>query len=124
MVGYDDHTIDHYTGRVRKTNPPKGKRKRELIQKQIDHLYEEIRKLDAYPEDDLPDGSIISFDKTFGLHINVYNYAAIKVEGLWYLTGTKSPKAYTWDELVTWFTAEGAAYNLRLVTKTEKFGDL
>jgi hypothetical protein len=32
----------------------------------------------------------------------VFSYAAIRVNGIWYTTGPKSPKGYPWEELLSW----------------------
>jgi hypothetical protein len=65
-----------------------------------------------YGEDIYETGNIIHWEMSFQYHGNtklknptgrVYQYAAIKADSLWFTTGPKSPKAYTWDELTTWF---------------------
>src|SRR6185369_340411 len=48
--------------------------------------------------------TVIRFDKTFAKDGTVYTYAAIKVDGHWYLTGTvaggNGGGRHTWDELM------------------------
>lgn len=66
-------------------------------------------KYARFGEDDFPDGAVIIFDKRFNEYqgrpipwSKPYHYAAIKAAGLWSTTGPKSPKSYTWTELVRW----------------------
>lgn len=60
--------------------------------------------IDRFGTDDrLVDGCVIMFNKTFSTNrAKVYNYAAIRADGRWFTTGPKSPKSYTWAELVSW----------------------
>src|SRR4051812_36954809 len=54
---------------------------------------------DLYPEaDPFEDGTLLRFDKRFGS--KSYSYAAIRTDGLWYSTGPKAPKGFTWAEMV------------------------
>jgi hypothetical protein len=88
-------------------------------------------KLEKYGEDAFAEGTVITFQYQFpntfqkgpdGERIYwpmKYLYAAIKADGLWYTTGPKSPKAFTWQSLVDWWE-NGRVTKLRVVTKTEK----
>lgn len=60
--------------------------------------------IDRFGTDDrLVDGCVIMFNKTFSTNrAKVYNYAAIRAGGRWFTTGPKSPKSYTWVELISW----------------------
>lgn len=58
----------------------------------------ERAKTQVLPEpDDVT--NIISFRKQFDRFGTVYAYAAIRTNGLWYLTGAKSPQGITWTAL-------------------------
>jgi hypothetical protein len=75
-------------------------RRLEIIQSEIDAIA-------SMPEDDFEPGSVIRFDRTFNSGSKVYSYAAIKTsEGLWSTTGPKSPKNYTWVDLLRWLQGE------------------
>jgi hypothetical protein len=90
-------------------------------------------RLEKYGEDAFPEGAVITFLYQFpnpfqkgpdGQRIYrpmKYLYAAIKADNLWYTTGPKSPKAYTWQNLIDWWE-NGRVTKLRIVTKTEKLG--
>jgi hypothetical protein len=97
----------------------KDMRDYEALERQAARLLEHAEKARAererFGEDDYPDQAVITFDKTFPGGTRVYHYAAMKTihledqygnnqepYGLWYTTGPKSPKGYTWDELVNW----------------------
>lgn len=80
---------------------------RRVLQMQLDSAARQLAQLDWYGPDDYPDGTIIKFRKRFGMPDAPrpnpwYRYAAIKAKGLWYTTGPRSPKGYTWDELTAW----------------------
>jgi hypothetical protein len=52
------------------------------------------------PEDD---ANVIWFVKRFSDGGRPYTYAAVKAnDGLWYTTGPRAPKGYTWERLITW----------------------
>lgn len=89
---------------------------------------EEARaELARWGDDDFPDGAVITFTKRFPGGTVDYNYAAIKtihhnvgedVE-LWYTTGPKAPKGYTWEELTKWMG--NGVEEVFYVTALEKF---
>lgn len=75
------------------------------LNRQVDHLLGRIAKLSQYPEDTFSNGTVLKFKKQFEGRGSVkYNYAAIKVNGLWYTTGhnLRTPKGITWEELIDW----------------------
>ena len=94
----------------------------------------EIKELDdleaKYGADDYKSGDVITFGYRFvdrfaygdgstsRNYTREYKYAAIKCNGLWYTTGPKSPKAYTWDDLIQWWD-EGKLTYLKKVTKQQ-----
>lgn len=105
----------------------------EQLRRRIERYEEELAEIEdrrgKYGED-LPDGAVITFTKTFSAGPNAkrYDYAAIRCNGTWYTTGPKSPKSYTWAELVAWFDGDGYAYgeggqifDLKVVTKTRRW---
>jgi len=63
---------------------------------------EKLDQIDAFGRDEWDEGTIFRFDKTFVTDGRTYKYAAIKAAGLWYTTGPKSPKGFTWEEFVAW----------------------
>ena len=52
--------------------------------------------------DDQADGAVIAFKVRFSKRGVNYDYAALRSGGLWYTTGPKSPKGFTWQELISW----------------------
>jgi hypothetical protein len=79
--------------------------KLDRIEAQIEALNAEklrLALLPAEPDTDPDDGTVLWFVKTFG-GFQEYTYAVVKAgDGLWYTTGPRSPKGYTWDELIEW----------------------
>ena len=74
---------------------------RQILELQRYSIARQLAQRDWYGPDDYPDGTIIKFRKRFG-NSTWYRYATIKAKGLWYTTGPRSPKGYTWDELTAW----------------------
>lgn len=72
------------------------------IERRIQELEAEKERLLALPQDDFDNGAVITFTKHYSYSNKSYIYAAIKSNGRWYTTGPKSPKAYTWYELLSW----------------------
>jgi hypothetical protein len=70
------------------------------LELRIAQLKKELKRLKDRPNEPTENGNIISFHKQFSGGGTVYSYAAIKAAGLWYTTGPKSPKGYSWDELL------------------------
>lgn len=74
----------------------------QALRRQLAALAEEISRLENRPEEP-PDGTVIRFNMQFGGSGTVYDYAALRAgDGLWYTTGPRSPKGYTWDALLDW----------------------
>lgn len=72
------------------------------LRAQLTAIAEELARLEALPEEP-PEGSVIRFNMQFDGHGTVYDYAAIHCgDGKWYTTGPRSPKGYTWDQLLDW----------------------
>jgi len=116
------------------TEAPLSRAQARLLLKEATLALERAEALLARHGEDLPDGSVIRFQKVFpqrrmdvfppvqvthaGAALDdfdiamenaasvtagaVFNYAAIRVNGIWYTTGPKSPKGYPWEELLSW----------------------
>lgn len=86
----------------------------------------EILRLMSLPEeptfkDDRP--KVVFFQKKFSGTRRIYDYAVIKAgDGLWYTTGPRTPKGYTWDELVDWMYEDGS--EIYMLTIATRFKDL
>lgn len=65
---------------------------------------EYLASLPQEPTTDDPDGALVVwFERKFNQGGRLYTYAAVKAgDGLWYTTGPRSPKGYTWDALMEW----------------------
>lgn len=72
------------------------------LRRQMAAIAEELTRLETRP-DEPPKGRVIRFNMRFGGRGPTYDYAAIHAgDDLWYTTGPRSPKGYTWDELLDW----------------------
>lgn len=79
----------------------------ELLQNRILREQEKIDALRDIPTEPDALGAVVTFEKRFWSPnrgwSKAYTYAAVKADDdLWYTTGPKAPKGYTWDELVLW----------------------
>jgi len=77
--------------------------------------------LRAVPQSDVfPDGSILTFEKQFvvaPMTSTAYKYVALKENGLWFVTGSKSPNGIFWGALVTFIGVQWL-HTLRVLTDT------
>lgn len=72
-----------------------------LLAGQLARRAEQLEHLKRYPEDDpFEDGDVLSFVKTFPNSDQEYSYVAHRTQGLWYLTGRRSPQDISWSQLV------------------------
>lgn len=84
---------------------------REILERSLESIIGKIAELDALPSE--PDTEarpcVIHWDMKFnhdGICGRLFSYAAIRVGDLWYTTGPKSPKAYTWEQLAKWLVLD------------------
>ena len=77
-----------------------------LLARQVElEVEKRLALIESYGDDNYSENSVIRFQKTFVKGGTKYTYAAIKAGGLWYTTGPKSPKGYTWNEFTAWLAA-------------------
>lgn len=77
---------------------------RDFWVRQAELALTKLNEIDRFGSDTFKEGDVIRFTYVFPNGSTQYKYAAIKVKGLWYSTGPRAPKAYTWDDLVSWWT--------------------
>jgi len=81
-------------------------RKIAAAKRRIEKEQERIDYLSSLPDEPTPDpdgANVIWFRKRFTPGGTDYTYAAVQTpEGTWYTTGPRTPKAYTWEDLVEW----------------------
>lgn len=76
----------------------------EMITQQLARRASQLEHLKRFPaEDPFNDGEVLRFEKAFP-HTpdKKYSYVASRIDSLWYITGTRSPQAITWDKFVNW----------------------
>lgn len=64
--------------------------------------------LDEYliPASQPPTGTVVLFYRNFDTSDTLYEYAALRCSnGLWHVTGAKSPQGVTWRALALWLVA-------------------
>jgi hypothetical protein len=97
--------------------------RKSVIETRIKQLESELQELDKYGDDIYEDGTVIRFKYAFTEATSVsclYTFAALKVKGSWYLTGSKFADRFTWDDLVS-FWNRGIVRKMRIATEWEKF---
>lgn len=80
-------------------------------------LAEEARIEEKYGTDH-EDGTVIAFRVQFMAGGIWYEYAAIRVSGAW--CTTRSPKAYTWEELTGWLDGAHRVSKIKTLRKGRK----
>ena len=82
---------------------------REVLEAEAARVNKQLAALDAlaqkYGEDDFEDGTVLKFRYRFNgaARATKYRYAIIKANGLWYSTGPKTERGYTWDEMIAFW---------------------
>ena len=66
---------------------------------------------------DQTDGSVITFKVKFNMgDVRTYKYAALRIKGLWYLTG-RMVDGITWDNLCAWFEGKHKVSKIKIIKK-------
>lgn len=78
-------------------------KKSDLLARELNKALAEEARIEEKYGTDHEDGTVIAFRVQFLERCAWYEYAAIRVNGTWYTTGPRSPKGYTWEELIGWF---------------------
>ena len=90
-------------------NTRKGTRnmkKSDALAKALAEALAEEERIEQKFGGDQEDGAVIAFKVRFFKGGVNYDHAALRSQGLWYTTGPKSPKGFTWQELVSWLDAK------------------
>jgi hypothetical protein len=134
-----DMGSNNVQGRTLPNNPPLQQGESTMIDKETaDSLERQAARLmeraaevraryERFGVDDFEPGAVIVFNKRFNEYggrsipwSKPYFYAATKdPNGLWSTTGPRSPKGYTWDELIRWM-GEGVT-NISYVSELTEF---
>lgn len=101
----------------RKWSTVKQKSRIEALEARINAMMDEVQRLKSRPEEPDKDVNIVYFTKQFTVYGKVYSYAAIKAAGLWYTTGPRAPKAYSWDELLDFIDDDDDEIAISVVTE-------
>lgn len=82
---------------------------------QLSKRTKQLEQLKMFPEKDpFVDGDVITFHKKFPNGEKLFSYAAQRTDGLWYITGNRSPQGITWDKFVNWMgLGVSGIYNAR-----------
>ena len=84
--------------------------KRTAYQRQVDYALRQLAVLDRFPtEDPYEDEAVLSFKYRYRDGSGLYTFAAIRINGFWWLTG-RSRGPYSWKGLVN-FWADGEIVN-------------
>jgi hypothetical protein len=65
---------------------------------------EQLKHLERFPDEDpFVDGTTLIFQKGFPSNPDQkYSYSAVRADGLYYVTGNRSPNGLAWDQFVNW----------------------
>lgn len=81
---------------------------KDVLRRRLQNIEDELAKLEALPDDDFEEGSVISFDKTFDVAAptirrseSTYTYIAVKVGVRWYTTRRDEARdGRSWEDLI------------------------
>ena len=75
----------------------------QLLAMKLMRRREQLALLEIWPDEDpFEDGTTLEFVKVFPNSTKEYPYRALRADGLWYLTGERSPNRITWEAFVNW----------------------
>lgn len=77
-----------------------------MLEAAVRRNLEELARLDALDLSTLKNGTVIRFDKEFGVGGRRYTYVAIKVEGRWFTSGSGVVRA-TDEAMASWILNNG-----------------
>lgn len=66
------------------------------------------QEIDLRMAEPLPSDEVIRFKVAYPDSPRTYTYAAVKVVGLWYLTGIDGGTGQSWDSLIAWLKSKQA----------------
>lgn len=120
-MSYNDDFLDIFTTPQLDRSVVYWERKADEALRKADQARAErdarIKAMERFGPDNYPDHAIIHFDYQFYEDTKVYAYAAIKCNGLWYSTGPRAPKAYTWAQMIEWWLRSTCDVDLHYVTE-------
>lgn len=81
-------------------------RKIEKTERRLARVRAEI-KAESYPTE--PTVSLITFQKQYITVGKTYDYAALRANGRWYITGSTAPQGITWRQLIDFIRLDNVA---------------
>lgn len=95
----------------------------ERYEARVAQAREQLAQVQSRPaEPDYAEEPVIRWDMRFCSHGTVYSYVALRcaADGLWYTTGPRSPKGYTWDQLMSWIESNQVVGRIWIVSDYEE----
>ena len=93
-------------------------KKSDLLARELNKALAEEARIEEKYGTDHEDGAIIAFRVQFMAGGIWYEYAAIRVSGAW--CTTRSPKAYTWEELTGWLDEAHRVSKIKVLREGHK----
>jgi hypothetical protein len=73
------------------------------LEERITKVTLQVEALSRFPEEDpYEDGTTLEFTRDFPNGEKTYDYSARRANGVWYVTGTRSPNGVRWSEFINW----------------------
>ena len=95
-------------------------KKSELLARELNKALAEEARIEEKYGTDHEDGTVIAFRVQLMAGDIWYEYAAIRVNGMWFTTGPRSPKGYTWEELTGWFDGAHRVSKIKVLREGHK----
>lgn len=77
--------------------------RKSIIKARMEQLEAELVELEQFGEDKFDDNTVLVFDMKFPNNETIFTYAALKKEGVWFITGVQQGSYKTWAQLVAFW---------------------
>ena len=117
MLNNTYNYLDKITNQLTAHNTGGNMKYSDMLAAQLKLALEKEQAIEEKYGVDQTDGSVITFKVKFNMgDVRTYKYAALRIKGLWYLTG-RMVDGITWDNLCTWFEAKHKVSKIKIIKK-------
>ena len=117
MLNNTYNYLDKITNQLTAHNTGGNMKYSDMLAAQLKLALEKEQAIEEKYGVDQTDGSVITFKVKFNMgDVRTYKYAALRIKGLWYLTG-RMVDGITWDNLCTWFEAKYKVSKIKIIKK-------
>ena len=117
MLNNTYNYLDKITNQLTAHNTGGNMKYSDMLAAQLKLALEKEQAIEEKYGVDQTDGSVITFKVKFNMgDVRTYKYAALRIKGLWYLTG-HMVDGITWDNLCAWFEGKHKVSKIKIIKK-------